>query len=131
MTSTWSVDPDRVAGVIRAVDDQGALMETGATAIRTLAIDSGDELITDGRTRVYSAWAEFWEMRRQVPGKVMFSIAESIRGVAAASNEVINGDEQMDAAQVSLIATTEWRVPPTSIYNAHLYAPGDEGTDVG
>lgn len=114
MAENWSVDPDRVAGILRAVDDQGALMETAYAKMRKVIPDGESVLVVDGRQHIIAGWNEFWRTNEDVPGKIMYAIASASEGITAASIAVITGDETMTSATARQAAQTDWEIPSST-----------------
>lgn len=93
--SAYSVDPDKVIGVLSAVDSAGEGLETAATAWTTLLAEVNSALIVQGRTTVSAAWASFTSDRSRVPGQFITLYGTYVSQVAKATEEVILGDLTM------------------------------------
>jgi len=121
VTDGWSVDPDRVMGVLAGVDDAGASLEGAGKAMDELSF-SASSLSVDGRTMVSNAWASFVGERRLVPGKLMHVLASSARSVTEATVAVVAGDAEMEtnAATAEERARVEWGIESDVAYGGGM-----------
>lgn len=121
MTDGWSVDPDRVVGVLAGIDDEGTELARAAASIDEL-VYARATLSVDGRTALSNAWGAFLEERRLVPGTLMHTLAASAAALTEATVAVVAGDEQMAAdgraASVAAEATAldEWGIDSPDAY---------------
>lgn len=113
----WSVDPDRVVGVLAGVDDNGSGLASALKQADELAF-SASSLSVDGRTTLSNAWAAFIDERRMVPGKLMHVLASSARSVSEATVAVVAGDAEMEsnARTAEERALTEWGIESMDAY---------------
>lgn len=114
----WSVDPDRVVGVLSAIDGDGGNLTLAVAEADSLIWDGGPQLQADGRTTLSNAWNYFLENRRDVPGKLIHVISSSAEAVTAATTAVVSGDEQMSssAREAEAFALEEWGIDEVWAY---------------
>ncbi|MDW4574012.1 hypothetical protein R8Z57_14625 [Microbacterium sp. M3] len=121
MTDSWSVDPDRVIGVLAGVDDEGVELAEAAAAMDRLAA-SGATLSVDGRTTLSQAWEAFLDERRLVPGKLMHTLAMSAQALTEATTAVVAGDARMmsDGRDAEARALDEWGIDSPNAYGGGM-----------
>jgi len=116
--SSWRVDPDCVLGVLAVVDEHGQTIETEQSNLNDIAFSGGGSLTAGGRTSMATAWTEFLERRRLVPGKLMYVMQGRISAVSEASIAVVMGDVEMsdNARDRESVAFDEWGIGPAYEY---------------
>ena len=117
MSDGWSVDPDRVVGVLAGVDDEGVQLAAAAASLDE-AVYAGGGLSADGRTVLSNAWQAFLDERRLVPGQLMHVLAASAQSVTEATVAVVTGDERMasDSRTAEATALDEWGIDSAAAY---------------
>ncbi|MDI9890392.1 hypothetical protein [Microbacterium sp. IEGM 1404] len=113
----YRVDPDRVIGVLAGVDDAGAGIARAIDETETLALE-GLNLVVDGRRTLASAWSDFLDERRYVPGKLANIVAASASAVSEATTAVVTGDVDMSftTAEAESRAVDEWGIDSSVSY---------------
>lgn len=97
MAGSWSVDPDRVAGILSLVDQQRGPLEDAVRAMQDLAHLAG-ALKRDGRKTVALAFEGFIEEREDVPGKFIAVICDSANAASDAAFALLMGDADMESS---------------------------------
>lgn len=122
MTDGWSVDADRVLGILAGVDDAGSGLADAANGMDEM-LYSASSLSVDGRTAVSNAWADFISERRLVPGKLMHLLASSANSVTEATVAVVAGDAEMETNAIAAEerARVEWGIESVAAYTGGPY----------
>ena len=114
MSDGWSVDPDRVAGVLAGIDDEGVHLATAAASLDE-AVYAGAGLSADGRTVLSNAWQAFLDERRLVPGQLMHVLAASAQSVTEAT--VARWTKKAsDGRAAEATALDEWGIDSAAAY---------------
>ncbi|MFE7844389.1 DUF6507 family protein [Microbacterium sp. NPDC057407] len=121
----WRVDPDRVVGILAGIDDAGSVLTRAAKDVDAL-YPAPVSLALDERTSVATAWTDFFEDRRAVPGKLIHVLSSSATALSEATVAVIAGDERMaaDAAVAERQAFDRWGLDSSVAYGNGMFGWG-------